>query len=87
LRHVPETPVQLKQASDRVIFRGLVGPSESAAILSNWGETQTVIVSFKGIHKIRNAITGQPAQVTTDQGNTIASVRLAAGASAVLMTE
>ena len=87
LRHVTETPIQLKQGSDRVIFRGLAGPSGSAAILSNWGETQTVIVSFQGIHKIKDAITGEATPVTTDQGNTVATVRLLAGASAVLMTE
>ena len=70
-----------------MIFRGLIGPSGSAAILSNWGDTQTAIVSFQGVHKVKDAITGEPAPVTTDHGNTIATIRLAAGASAVLMTE
>lgn len=87
LKQVSEMPIQLKQGSDRVIFRGLVGSSGSAAILSNWGETQTVVVSFRGMHKVKNAITGELVPVTTDQGNTIAMIRLAAGTSAVLMTE
>ena len=86
-RQVSEMPIQLRQGSDRVIFRGLVGPSGSTAIFSNWGETQTIVVSFRGVHKVKNAITGELVPVTTDHGNTIATVRLAAGASAVLMTE
>jgi hypothetical protein len=80
-------PIQLKQGSDKVIFRGLVGASGSAAILSNWGETQPVMVTFSGNHKVKDAITGEPVQVTTGGGNTTATIRLGAGTSAVLMTE
>jgi beta-galactosidase len=87
LSQVSEMPVELKQGSDRVIFRGLVGTSGAAAILSNWGEAQTAIVSFRGAHKVKDAITGEPAAVSVDQGRSIATIRLAAGASAVLMTE
>jgi hypothetical protein len=39
------------------------------------------------MHKVKDAITGDLSPVTTDQGNTITTVHLAAGASAVLMTE
>ena len=87
LKQVSEMPIQLRQGSDRVIFRGLAGSSGSAAILSNWGETQTAVVSFRGIHKVKNAITGEPVPATADQGNTIASFPLPAGTSVVLMTE
>jgi beta-galactosidase len=87
LKPLSEMPIELKQGSDRVIFRGLVGPSGSTAILSNWGETQTASVRFRGVHKVKNAITGELVPVTTDQGNTIAAISLAEGTSAVLMTE
>jgi hypothetical protein len=87
LRQVAEMPVQMKQGSDRVIFRGLLGTSGLTAILSNWGETQTVIVSFRGIRKVKNVSTDEPVAVTTERGNTLATMTLAAGTSAVLMAE
>jgi beta-galactosidase len=87
LKLLSEMPIELRQGSDRVIFRGLVGPSGSTAILSNWGETQTASVRFRGVHKVKNAISGELVPVTTDQGNTIATIPMAAGTSAVLMTE
>ena len=87
LRQVAKMPVRLKQGSEGVIFRGLVGTSGSTAILSNWGETQTVLVSFRGIHKVKDASTGDLLKTTTDQGNTLATMTLKAGTSAVLMTE
>jgi beta-galactosidase len=77
--------VRIKQGSDKVIFRGLVGASGSTAILSNWGEAQTVVVSFGGIHKVTNAITGEAVATKTVQGNTLATMTLMAGTSAVLM--
>ena len=86
-RQAAEMPVQLKQGSDKVIFRGLVGTSGSAAILSNWGETQDVAVTFRGVHKVKDAITGEAVPVTAEGGNTTAKMRLAAGIAAVLMTE
>jgi len=87
LKQAAEMPVQLKQGSDRVIFRGLVGATGATAILTNWGDAQTAQVSFRGTHKVKNALTGEAVLVTTDQGNTLATVPLAAGASAVLIAE
>jgi beta-galactosidase GanA len=87
LRQIGEMPIQLKQGSDEVIFRGLVGPAGSTAILSNWGKTQTVVVSFRGIHRVRDIAMGALVQVTSDQGDTLATMTLAAGTSAVLMAE
>lgn len=40
LKQVGEMPIQLKKGSDHLLFRGLVGASGTAAILTNWGETQ-----------------------------------------------
>ena len=87
LTQVAQMPIQLKQGSDHLLFRGLTGASGSTAILTNWGETQTAVVSFSGTHKIKNAVTGEEVPVTTDNGNTLATVTVAAGTSAVLMTE
>jgi beta-galactosidase GanA len=84
---VSEMPIQLKQGSEGVIFRGLVGSSQSTAILTNWGETQTAVVSFRGTHKVKNAMTGESVSVTTDQGKTVATITLPAGTSAVLTAE
>jgi beta-galactosidase len=86
-KHASEMPVQLKQASEKVIFRGLVGASSSTAILSNWGETQTASIRFAGNHHVKDAITGEQVPVTVDQGNTVVTIRLAAGTSAVLIAE
>jgi hypothetical protein len=87
LRQVSQMPIQLKQGSDKVIFRGLVGASGLTAILSNWGEEQTVVVSFRGLHKVKNAQTGEPIQVDIVEGNTLATMTLAAKTSAVMMAE
>jgi beta-galactosidase len=87
LGQVSRMPIQLKEGSERVIFRGLVGDSQSTAILSNWGETQSAVVSFRGTHKVKNALTGESVQVTTEQGNTLVTVTVPAGTSAVLSTE
>jgi len=87
LSQVSQMPIQLKQGSDHLLFRGLTGASGSTAILTNWGDTQTAIVSFSGVHKIKNVVTGDQVSVTTENGNTLATVSVAAGTSAVLMTE
>lgn len=87
LKQVSDMPIQLKQGSDHLLFRGLTGASGSTAILTNWGDTQTAVVSFKGIHKVKNAVNGEQIPVTTDQRSTIVTTSVAAGTSAVLITE
>jgi beta-galactosidase len=87
LAQVAEMPIQLKQGSDHLLFRGLVGASGSTAILTNWGETQNAVVSFHGSHKVKNAITGESIAVTQDNGDTIATIGVPAGTSAVLTAE
>jgi len=87
LGQVAEMPIQMKKGSDRVIFRGLVGASGSTAILTNWGETQKVVVSFRGSHKVKDAVTGEAVSTTEDHGNTLATMTLPAGESAVLMSD
>lgn len=87
LKQVSAMPIQLRQGTDHLLFRGLVGASGSTAILVNWGDTQTAVVSFSGVHKVKNAITGEDVSVRTDSSNTLATISVPAGASAVLMTK
>jgi beta-galactosidase len=87
LKQAAEMPIQLKKGSDHLLFRGLTGASGSTAILTNWGETQTATVLFKGVHKVKNVMTGQEVPVTSEGGNTLATLSVAAGTDAVLMTE
>ncbi len=82
---VDKMPVRLKNASNKVILRGLIGADASFAILSNWGETQTVTVSFDGVHQVINADTGNTVPVTIESGRTIANVSLNAGSSLLLV--
>jgi beta-galactosidase len=72
--------VQLAKGSDRVCFRGLAHPSGPVAILSNWGDRDTVVVSFRGHYTVSDALTGKSIQVAHAQGRTFASVELQAGA-------
>jgi len=87
LKELSAMPIQLKQGSDHLLFRGLTGASGMTAILTNWGDTQTAVVSFAGVHKVKNVVTGEQVPVTLGAGNTLATVSVAAGTSAVLMTE
>jgi beta-galactosidase len=87
LKQAGETPIQMKKGSDHLLFRGLSGASGQAAILTNWGETQTATILFRGAHKVKDVVTGQQVPVTSEGGNTLATLTVAAGTDAVLMTE
>ncbi|MGO8720873.1 MAG: beta-galactosidase [Acidobacteriaceae bacterium] len=76
--------VSLDQGSREIMFRGMVQPDGLAAVLSNWGETQTVAVSFRGSYTVVDTITGESVPVTEENGRTLATVHLPAGAVAVL---
>jgi len=76
--------VQLTKGSDKICFRGLVHPSGPVAILSNWGDADTVVVSFRGDYDVAEALTGKPVQVTHEGGRTVATVELPAGAVGAL---
>jgi hypothetical protein len=86
-KQADEMPIQLKKGSDHLLFRGLAGASGTAAILTNWGETQTATVLFNGEHKVKDVLTGKEVPVTTKGGNTLATLEVAAGTSAVLVTQ
>jgi beta-galactosidase len=76
--------VQMKKGSDTVCFRGLAHPSGPVAILTNWGNADTVAVSFRGDYTVVDALTGKPVQVTHEGGRTVATVDLPVGAVEVL---
>ncbi len=76
--------VQLTQGSGTICFRGLAHPSGPIAILSNWGNAESVTVSFRGSYAVSEALNGKPVQVTREQGRTLATVQLPAGAVAVI---
>ena len=87
LNQVSAMPVRLTKGSDHLLFRGLVGASGTAAILTNWGETRTATVLFNGGHKVKDVLTGKDVPVTTKGGNTLATLQVAAGTDAVLVAE
>jgi beta-galactosidase len=76
--------VQLAKGSDKVCFRGLAHPSGPVAILSNWGDAESVTVSFRGSYTVSEALAGKPVQVTHEQGRTLATLQLPAGGVALL---
>jgi len=76
--------VQLRKGSDKVCFRGLAHSSGPVAILSNWGDGETVVLSFRGDYKVADALTGKPIQAAHEQGRTLATLEIPAGAVAVL---
>jgi len=78
--------VQVKKAPGTVGFRGLDSKSGPLAILTNWGGTESVTVSFRGNYTVVDALANAPVEVTYEQGTTLATVKLSAGAVSVLRT-
>jgi beta-galactosidase len=76
--------VQLTKGSDKICFRGLMHPAGPVALLSNWGDAETVTVSFRGNYAVSEALAGKSVQVTHAQGRTLATVHLPTGAVALL---
>jgi len=79
-----EALVQLTKGSDKVCFRGLTHPSGPVAILANWGDAETVVVSFRGNYTVADALTGRSIQVAHAEGRTLATVELPGGAVGVI---
>jgi len=76
--------VSLIQGSREVLLRGMVHPTGLAAILTNWGAAQKVVVSFRGAYTVTNAITGEAVPVSHEGGRTLATVNLPAASVAIL---
>jgi hypothetical protein len=66
------------------MFRGMVQPGGLSAVLSNWGDAQKAVVSFRGDYKVIDAGTGESVPVTEENGRTLAAINMQAGAVAVL---
>jgi len=76
--------VQMKQGSGAICFRGLAHPSGPVAILSNWGDAETVLVSFRGDYSVVEELADRPLRVAHDRNQTVVTLDLPAGAVAVL---
>jgi beta-galactosidase len=76
--------VRLAEGSGKIGFRGLTDPSGLTAVLTNWGEAETVSVNFKGHYKVSDELTGKPLAVTYLSGSTVATTTLRGGGVAVL---
>lgn len=76
--------VTMQRGPRTILFRGLLLPDGAAAVLTNWGDAETAAVSFQGAYTVTDAITGKAVPVAQQDGKTVATVNLPAGASAVL---
>jgi beta-galactosidase len=76
--------VQVKNAPATIGFRGLESKSGLAAILTNWGGMESVTVSFRGNYTVADPLANAPVEVTHEQGATLATIRLQAGAVSLL---
>jgi len=76
--------VQMKEGMGAICFRGLAHPSGPVAILSNWGDTETVAVSFLGDYEVTEALAERPVHVTHEGNRTVAAMELPGGAVAIL---
>jgi beta-galactosidase len=80
-----DTAVKLEKGSGQISFRALEGPGRAFAVLSNWGQAETVVVSFAGDYaKVVNALSGAGEKLTRAAGKTVVTVPLQAGAVLVL---
>jgi len=81
-------PVELQGGSERVVFRGMVGPSGRVAILGNWGAKSTSTVSIEGnFSHVVEALSGLDLKSRQVYGRTTVDVSLEAGAVAVVVAE
>jgi len=80
--------VKLEKGSGQISFRALEGPGRAFAVLSNWGQGESVVVSFAGDYaKVVNALTGAAVKLTRANGKTVVTLPLAAEAVLVLEAE
>ncbi len=83
-----EMPMKLEKGSGQISFRALAGPGKAFAVLSNWGQTETVVVSFSGDYKkVVNALSGTLVKSTMVGGKTLVTMSLPAGGVLVLEAE
>ena len=79
------TPVKLEKGSGEISFRALESPGRAFAVLSNWGQADTVVVSFAGDYtKVVNALSGAAVTLTRANGKTVVTMPLPAAEVLVL---
>jgi len=80
-----DAPVRLEKGSGRISFRALTEPDRAFAVLSSWGQTETVTVSFAGDYvKIIDALSGATMTPIRSNGKTLVTKSLPAGQVLVL---
>jgi beta-galactosidase len=80
-----DTPVKLERGSGRISFRSLTCRGKAFAVLSNWGPTETVTVSFTSDYsKVIDALAGRAMTSTPSKGKTLVTTTLPAGQVLVL---
>lgn len=78
-------PAEMEKGSGGISFRALEGPGRAYAVLSNWGPTETVTVSFAGDDmKVINALSGASVNSTRASGKTVVNMPLPAEGVLVL---
>jgi hypothetical protein len=81
-------PVETRDASERIVFRGMTAPSQRIAILGNWGPKSTSAVYFHGeFHRVVEILTGSALEPRRQNGSTTVEVSLENGAVAVIVAE
>ena len=81
-------PIEMKDTSDRIVFRGMAAPSQRIAILGNWGPKSTSTVCFQGeFHRVVEILTESELKPRHKQGSTTVEVSLENGAVAVVVAE
>jgi hypothetical protein len=84
LPDVSHQQVSLTKGSREIVLRGMMRPDGLAAVLSNWGDAQKAVVSFLGDYKVVDTMTAETVPVTEEDGRTLATVNLNAGAVTIL---
>jgi beta-galactosidase len=88
LRRKSALPVEMENGSERVVFRGMVTPTQRLAILTNWGPKTTATVSFQGdLHRVVEAQSGLELELRHERGRTIVDVALEDGAAAIVVAQ
>ena len=76
--------VRMVQGPRTALFRGMTMPTGAVAVVSNWSADTQAVISFRGTYTVRNVITGKAVSTKQEDGHTLATVNLPAGAVAVL---
>jgi len=78
-------PMKLEKGSAEISFRALEAPGRAFAVLSNWGQAETVVVSFPGDYaKVVNALSGTAVKPTRTNGKMVVTMPLPAAEILVL---